>query len=135
MTFLFQVDPGGEGEHRAEGGGDREPGQQCGDGRPLPPPQLPWQPGLHDPLPHLLHPRLPLAPKLWTLHPTPAPLPRQGQRQTGTTSPSSSLGLFPSSSSPRPVPSLHTSSTLLLLLLHPLPLLLHNPSVMYEWMN
>ncbi|CAL8379667.1 unnamed protein product [Gadus morhua 'NCC'] len=33
-----QADPGGEGEHGAEGRGDREPGQQCGDGRPLPPP-------------------------------------------------------------------------------------------------
>lgn len=104
-SLSSQADPGGEGEHRAEGRGDREPGQQRGPGRlPLTSVLAGWagQRGerIHDPLHHLLHPGLPLAPELWTFHPPPASLTCQGDRQTGSQLPSRTFhlrGAFPSS--------------------------------------
>lgn len=85
---VSQVDSGREGEHGAEGRRDREPREQRGSGR---------TPGssvfigkrcqredLHYPVPHLLHPGVPLSAQLGSLHPTPAPLSGTRDRETGS---------------------------------------------------
>lgn len=88
--LLFsQADSGGEGKHRAKGGGDWESGQQRGPRYATSSAILAWRTrqhweGLHDSLHHLLHIGISLTTKFWTFHPPPATFSCKGDRQTGT---------------------------------------------------
>ena len=84
-----QADSGGKGEHRDEGRGDWEPGQQRGPRRLTSSTLLAGgtgqrREGIHDSFHHLLHVGVSLTTQFWTFHPPSATFPCQGDRQTGT---------------------------------------------------